>query len=147
MTENVKAKLREQLIKHEGLKLRLYRDPVGLLTIGVGRNLDAIGITRDEALFMLDNDIDQVVLQCTDAFPWFAQGINSVRQRAVADLCFNMGINKLKEFKHTLGDLAEGDFDSAADNLILSKWFRQVGVRGPRIVHMIRTGNDPDEGT
>jgi lysozyme len=53
------------LQRHEGLRLRLraYRDTVGKLTIGYGRNLDDRGISEDEAGFMLDNDIDLVVAE------------------------------------------------------------------------------------
>ena len=43
--------IEEQLILHEGLRLKPYRDTVGKLTIGVGRNLDDVGITRAEAFF------------------------------------------------------------------------------------------------
>ena len=52
--------LRSQLERHEGLRLKPYRDTVGKLTVGYGRNLEDVGISRDEADFMLDNDIDQV---------------------------------------------------------------------------------------
>ena len=53
----MKNRLREMLIRHEGLHLKPYRDSVGKLTIGVGRNLDDVGITREEALILLEHDI------------------------------------------------------------------------------------------
>lgn len=55
--------LREQLERHEGLRLKPYKDTVGKLTIGIGRNLDDKGISRKEAFALLDNDIAEVVRQ------------------------------------------------------------------------------------
>ena len=53
-------KLRAMLIRHEGLKLRAYLCPAGKITVGVGRNLEDAGISEKEALFLLDNDIEQM---------------------------------------------------------------------------------------
>ena len=38
----------EELIKHEGLKLQVYQDTLGIDTIGIGRNLEDRGITKQE---------------------------------------------------------------------------------------------------
>ena len=74
--------LREMLIRHEGLRLRPYDDATGKqhrtgvpirgkLTIGVGRNLDDAGITREEALTLLDHDIAKVRRDVNRALLWF----------------------------------------------------------------------------
>jgi lysozyme len=144
MTTAGREALRLQLIRHEGMRLRPYRDSVGLLTIGVGRNLDQVGVTRDEAIYLLEHDIDTAVRACVEKFPWFA-ALDEVRQRAVVDLCFNMGVTKLLTFTNTLTCFETGDYDAAADNLMLSRWYSQVGTRGPRIVGMVRTGEAPED--
>ena len=53
-------KLKESLIKNEGLELKVYICPAGYKTIGVGRNLETRGITQEEAIYLLDNDISKV---------------------------------------------------------------------------------------
>ena len=68
-----KTRLTKQLIIHEGLKLEPYQCTAGKLTIGVGRNLDDVGITKEEATYMLENDIARVAGQCWANFEWFAQ--------------------------------------------------------------------------
>ena len=73
------TRLHEMLIRHEGLRLKPYRDTVGKLTVGVGRNLDDVGITREEALMLLNNDIAEVRREVKRAFPWFTR-LNLVRQ-------------------------------------------------------------------
>jgi lysozyme len=138
-------KLRAQLIEHEGLKLHAYQDSLGFWTIGVGRLIDKRRggrISHDEAMFLLDNDIAQCIGQLRAHLAWFDRE-DAIRQRALVDLAFNLGITGLLTFKRTLAAWARQDYDLAAVGLERSKWFTQVGRRGPRIVHMVRTGSEP----
>ncbi len=143
MTSNERQQMRAQLVRHESLRLKPYRDTVGKLTIGVGRNLDDVGITADEAAMMLDHDIDRCIVDLSAAFHWFID-LGPVRQRVWIDLCFNMGIAKLHAFTNTIAAMARGDYASAADGLQASKWYGQVGTRGPRLVEALRHGTDPE---
>jgi lysozyme len=131
--------LRKQLIRHEGLRLKPYKDSMGILTIGVGRNLDHVGLYEDEAMFMLERDIDRCLTGLAKRYAWF-KDLGAVRQRALVDLAFNLGFATLATFTGTLAALARGDYEDAADHLQASLWYRQVASRGPRIVGMIRTG-------
>jgi len=133
------AALRDQLIAHEGLRLKPYHCTAGKLTIGCGRNLDDVGISHAEAMVLLDNDIDEVLRDLFATYPWF-KSLDAIRQRAVADLRFQLGKRGLAAFGKCLAALSRHDYGTAADELVLSKWYRQVGDRGPRIVHMVRTG-------
>lgn len=140
MTSTGRDALRQQLMDHEGERLRVYRDSVGILTIGVGRNLETIGISEAESRILLDNDITRCLDEAAH-FPWFA-GLDEVRQRAVLDLLFNLGFSRLLGFRRTLDYLAAGKYDSAAYALEQSRWYQQVGRRAKRIVAMVRTGVD-----
>jgi lysozyme len=55
----MKSKLEEMLIRQEGNRKFPYECTAGKLTIGVGRNLDDMGLTEDEVLYLLDNDIQR----------------------------------------------------------------------------------------
>lgn len=130
--------LLEQLERHEGLRLKPYRDTVGKLTIGYGRNLDDRGISEDEAGFMLDNDIDEVVADL-ERMPLYLK-VNSVRQVVMANMCFNLGLTRFLEFRRMLAALAEDDFDRAAEEMLDSKWARQVGGRADELADLMRRG-------
>lgn len=132
-------KLKDDLIRDEALKLRAYKCTAGKTTVGVGRNLDDVGITRDEALYLLGNDIRRVTADLDRELPWW-RGLSERRQRALANMCFNMGISRLQGFRKMLAALQAGDFTRAADEATNSAWFRQVGERGPRVVAAIRNG-------
>ena len=129
---------KELLIKHEALRLKPYRCPAGKLTIGVGRNLQDRGISKEEAMFMLDNDIEQTLRECR-SFPWFER-LDNVRQAGVASMVFNLGLSRFEKFKKTIAAIESGNYAKAAAEMVLSDWFIQVGNRGPELVEMMRTG-------
>ena len=139
MTNADYAALTSQLIRHEGLRLRPYTDTTGHLTIGVGRNLADVGISREEALDMLDNDIERVLLELATRWPW-TQALDVVRQRVLADMLFNLGAPRLTRFVRMLAAVQAGDYDTAAAEMIKSRWADQVGVRAHTLARMMRTG-------
>jgi lysozyme len=134
--------LQKQLQPEEELRLKPYRDSAGKLTIGWGRNLDDRGITTDEATYLLKNDIALVVKQLAVNLPWTSR-LDDVRWRVLADMCFNMGIGGLLEFKNTLAAIERGDYAAAATGMLASKWDTQVAHRAAVLAEMMRTGQDP----
>ncbi len=130
-----------QLIEHEGLRLKPYRCPAGKLTIGIGRNLDDRGISEQEAAVLCRNDIDGAERDLDRNVPWWRE-LSAVRQMALVDMCLNLGWPRLSGFKRMLAALERTDYETAADEMLDSKWARQVGVRAVRIADMIRSGTN-----
>ena len=133
--------LQALLVRHEGLRLKPYRDTEGELTIGVGRNLDAVGVSREEAFRLLEADIARVRQGLNVEHPWW-RSLNTVRQRALIDMTFNLGLRGLDGFAQFLLDLQAGDFLGASEEMLRSRWARQVGSRAVELSAMIRSGAD-----
>jgi lysozyme len=129
--------LRRELIRDEGLRLKPYRDTVGKLTIGVGRNLDDAGIDREEALHLLDNDIRRAGEVMRRALDWWP-ALDDVRKRALINMYVNLGWPRLRKFRRMLGAMKRGDFDTAAAEALDSRWAEQVGKRATRIAKLIK---------
>ena len=134
------SRLTEQLRRHEGVEPYVYVCSAGYETIGVGRNISesGLGLSDDEIDYLLQNDIERCKNELS-RFPWFTD-ISSVRQDAIINLCFNLGITRLLGFKKALQAMAEGKFDKAADEFLDSRWAEQVGNRAVEVTQMIRTG-------
>ena len=133
--------LADQLVQHEGFRLKPYVDTVGKVTIGVGRNLSDVGISSQEAMLLLEHDIETVVADLL-TFAWFPR-MDHVRQLAVSDLRFNLGPTRFRTCKKMLAALEHDDYATAAGQLRQSRWYTQVKSRGPRIVKMLATGEPP----
>lgn len=132
-------KLIEQLKIHEGMKLKPYKCTAGKLTIGIGRNLEDVGISEDEANMLLRHDIQEATRQLLHAFPWMGE-FNDARISAMINFTFNVGIGTVKKFENTLAYMQSGEWDKAADEMMDSRWARQVGNRAVEVTEQIRTG-------
>lgn len=135
-----RAKLVAALKRDEGLRLKPYTDTTGHLTIGCGRNLTDVGITLDEAEALLEHDIDRVVGELNQR-PWFAR-LSDVRQRAIVNMAFNLGLSGLLSFTQMIAALEHGRYTTAAREMMESRWAAQVKMRADRIATMMITDQD-----
>jgi len=138
--------LERDLVRDEGLRLRPYLDTANKLTIGIGHNLTDLGISVNVAWFLLDEDIygdsegsAKVIVSLSNTLPWWLD-LSPNRQRALANLAFNLGLGKLLTFRHALDFLRRGLYPQAADAFLDSLWARQVGARAKRVTDLIRSG-------
>ena len=131
--------LREQLIRDEGMRLKAYRDTQGLLTIGVGRNLDAVGLYPDEVDYLLDNDLRRVQEQVLIALPWTVS-LDEARFGVLLNMCFNLGLRGLLKFREMLSAVETGDWTTAAVEMLDSDWATQVGDRAVRLAKQMESG-------
>jgi lysozyme len=113
-------------------------DTLGVPTVGVGRNLRTKGITSAEAFYLLDHDIDDT-LHDLATFSWFGH-LDVVRQRALADMRFNLGPSRFSAFTQMLHAVAIGDYEQAAQQMLQSQWATQVKGRATELAEMMRTG-------
>ncbi len=134
-----RERLKKALVRHEGLRLKTYRCTAGKLTIGVGRNLDDVGISEPEAMVLLENDLDSVSKDLTRTLPWWTS-LDDARQEVLANMAFNMGIGTLLTFKNTLQAIKEGRYKEAAAMMLQSKWATQVGNRAKELAAQMESG-------
>lgn len=148
----------KQLVKHEGYKKHIYKDTKGIPTIGVGFNLNdknnqrilaKYGISNHELhnglsdleIRQLYNDTVQIAIKNAKHF---APGFDSLPpnvQLALIDLSFNLGPNKLAQFKNLQQAIIKKDFNAAAAALKHSNWYNQVGNRGIDLINQIKSAS------
>lgn len=121
---------------HEGLRLKPYKCTAGKLTIGYGRNLEDNGITENEAEILLATDIQNAYKEVSKFEFWNRLTLD--RKAVLVDMCFNMGISKLKTFKKFLSALERANYNVAADEMLDSKWARQVGSRAQDLYNLMK---------
>jgi len=155
-----KSKLIEKLIVHEGLRLQVYKATLGIDTIGIGRNLEDRGISKEEldeldiptidhiyeygiteadAMALAENDVQIVEEELLRAHPCVDR-LDSVRQLILVDMAFNMGVPRLCKFKNMWAAVHENKFDVAAKEMLDSRWANQVKSRATKLAHAMHTG-------
>ena len=151
--------LAQQLTEHEGLVKTVYKDSLGIETIGIGRNLEGkgitdaelkhwdmsmelvykVGITREMAIDLFNNDVKIVERELVQSHP-IVETLSAMRQMALVNMGFNLGIPRLNMFKNMWESIEDGDFTHAAIEMMDSRWARQVGQRAITLSNMMDTG-------
>lgn len=130
-----------ELERDEARRPNPYKDSKGKLTIGVGRNLDDVGLTDEEIDHLLHNDIERTAADLHREMPW-TERLDDVRYRVLVNMAFNMGISRLHTFVHFLAACEAGRYHEAAAEMLNSKWHDvDVGVRAERLARMMETGH------
>jgi lysozyme len=148
-------KLIAELRRDESVRYSPYNDTKGIPTVGVGHNLNAkplpaawkYPLNDTQVNSLLDDDLEDVFHDLDRNLPWWTE-LSDVRMLVLANLCFNMGINRLLGFKKALIAMRQGKFSIAADEMLDSKWARDdVGIGTPdkpgralRLADMMRKG-------
>lgn len=132
--------LKAHLIAREGLRLKPYKCPQGKLTLGVGRNIEDNGITTEEAMYLLTNDIHNTIEELENVFEDFPDlPVNA--QLVLADMCFNLGLPTLLEFKKMLKAIEEKKWEEAGKQVLDSRYAKQVGERAIYNAHLLETAD------
>lgn len=131
-------KLIKQLKKHEGIELKPYKCTSNKLTIGIGRNLEDVGISEHEAEYLLMNDLD-TYMTAAKTYDWYA-GLNDARKAVIVNMLFNMGQTNFNKFLKMKQALDVGDYSEAAKQMLDSKWAKQVKGRSAELSKQMETG-------
>lgn len=150
----------DKLIEHEGMVLTVYKDTLGIDTIGIGRNLKDRGISKEElnymdypsieavyqhglteadARYLAMNDI-KIVENELCAVHKCVEDLDGVRQLILMDMAFNMGVPRLCKFKKMWNAVHEQNWEAASLEMMDSKWARQVGQRAKKLSDAMKSG-------
>ena len=139
--------LREQLKIDEGCVYEIYNDHLGYPTFGIGHlvresdpeNGSPIGtkVSEDRVANAFDDDIGIVLSDCNKLYPDF-EDLPEEAQQIIANMMFNLGRPRLSKFVGMKRGVDEKDWNSAADEMVDSRWYRQVGARAERLVNRMR---------
>tara|TARA_R110000823_G_scaffold4918_13_gene19667 strand:- start:3449 stop:3862 length:414 start_codon:yes stop_codon:yes gene_type:complete len=127
------ASIVDSLKFEEGYRAHAYHDHLGVLTIGYGRNIDAsgLGISKEEARILLENDVRRTEIEVEVALPWSVT-LQTAQRETLIELSFQMGTPRLLGFKKMLAALKAGDNETAAAELMDSKYASQTPDRAAR---------------
>jgi lysozyme len=139
----LQERLCQQLISDEGIKPQVYKDSVGLWTIGIGRLVDpsipGSGLRPDEIQYLFNNDVKDRMKALFKALPWL-QSLDEARQGVLLNMSFQLGVAGLLKFGNTLQLVKEGRYSEASFNMLQSLWAKQTPARAKRLAKQMSTG-------
>lgn len=145
VSENKMDKLIETLKRHEGVKSHAYKDSLGILHIGCGRNIEnstehrGIGLSDEEIDFMLSNDIARTIQELSKEYRWFKELDDGARRDGIINMHFNLGRYRFGKFVKAIAHMEAENYDAAAAEFLDSRWAKQVKGRSLEVTDMIKT--------
>jgi len=139
--------LMEQLKIDEGCVYELYNDHLGYPTFGIGHLVtesdpehgQEIGtpVSESRVVEAFDQDVQTVLSDCAILYSDF-DDLPEEAQQIIANMMFNLGRPRLSAFKGMKAGVDARDWNEAADEMVDSQWYRQVGARAERLVERMR---------
>ena len=140
--------LREELTDDEGCKYEIYLDHLGYPTFGIGHLVrdddpehgEEVGtsVSEDRVIAAFESDIETVLSDCNKLYSDFEDLPEEV-QLIIANMMFNLGYPRLSAFKGMKRGVDSRDWNSAADEMVDSRWYNQVTNRANRLVERMRS--------
>jgi GH24 family phage-related lysozyme (muramidase) len=140
-------RLREDLETDEGVKYEIYLDHLGYPTFGIGHLIreddpehgQATGteVSESRVAEAFEQDVQTVLSDCAILYPDFDE-LPEEAQQVIANMMFNMGRPRLSKFKGMKRGVDARDWNAAADEMVDSRWYKQVTNRAQRLVDRIR---------
>lgn len=131
--------LKADLTLDEGERLKPYKDQFGNISIGRGRNLTSVGISKPEMEMMYEDDASVAEATAMIVFPDF-WNYSDARKAALANLCFNLGQERIEEFTQFIALVKAQDWDGAAADLLQTQYAKEVPARAQRRADQLRRG-------
>ena len=138
---------KKQLEIDEGIKYEIYKDHLGYPTFGIGHLVTDkdpefgkdIGtpVSKERVYQVFEKDVQIIINECDELFPDFDNLPEEVQQ-IIANMMFNLGRPRLSKFKGMKRGIDEKNWNAAANEMVDSRWYRQVGARAERLVKRMR---------
>ena len=136
------SNLREQLKIDEGVKYEVYDDHLGYKTFGIGHLVVAgdqeygasVGtpVSEERVNAVFDEDVQKYIDESKKVFPNL-DSLPEEAQQVIVNMCFNMGAPRLSKFKKFIAGVTDGNWSTAAVEMMDSRWATQGGVRAERL--------------
>jgi len=138
--------LKEQIKRHEGEVLEIYKDSLGYLTLGVGHLIQpddheygqpaGTPVSQDIVDGYYELDFHKHLVETKHLVDDF-DGLPENIQHVLVNMCFNLGATRLSKFKKMLGCVNRHEWKEMAVEMEDSRWFGQVGRRSLELQELV----------
>ena len=138
----IESDVTARLKADEGFVPHAYNDHLGFATVGFGRLIDKRrggGITRQEAEYLLRNDIYKCAAECESRFEWW-DALDDVRQGAIVCMAYQLGTSGVANFKRMIAAIKRRDWVTVEKEALDSTWSKQTPARARRMARILKTG-------
>lgn len=147
LPQHLMDQIKEDLVRHEGYVTEIYLCSENYPTFGIGHMVTENDMEHtwpvgtpvtDERILQVFHDDCKVAIADAELLINNLSGHPDFVSRVLVNMAFNIGRPRLSKFKNMLAAIEAKDYNRAADEMIDSKWYHQVGRRSQELVEMMR---------
>lgn len=129
--------LLNRIKEHEGFRSRVYKCTEGYDTIGYGFAIKDLYLSEGVSELILKEKVTNLRLRIEKKFDWFNEVPREV-QEVLLEMSYQMGVSGVSKFKNALKHMRNGEWNKAADEMLLSRWYKQTPKRAKELSDIIR---------
>ena len=127
----------DRLKVSEGFRESVYKDTLGIDTIGYGFAIKDLVLSEEISEIILKEKVEALIGRIENKFDWFVEMPPEV-QSVIVECCYQLGLYGFSKFKKTLAHLKEKEFKQAADEMLDSRWAKQTPNRANMLAQIVR---------
>lgn len=131
------SKLIDSIKKHEGYVGIVYKDSLGIDTIGYGFAIKDLELDEDLCEIILERKLSQLIDRINFKFQWYRYMPQEIKD-IVTEMCYQLGVTGFSKFKKTIAYLQNKQWDDASVEMLDSRWAKQTPNRAKEMSERVK---------
>ena len=127
----------DSIKQHEGYRSKVYKDSLGIDTIGYGFAIKDLELDEDICDIILDRKIKELATRVNRTFSWYRYMPQTIRD-VVMNMCYQLGVGGFSKFRKTISFLQNKQFHDASEEMLDSLWARQTPNRAKELSNRVK---------
>ena len=127
----------DSIKKHEGYVGIVYKDSLGIDTIGYGFAIKDLELDKDICDIILERKLHALTDRINNKFKWYMYMPPEIKD-IVVEMCYQMGVYGFSCFKKTIAYLQDKKFKEASVEMLDSRWAEQTPNRAKELSNRVR---------
>ena len=127
----------DSIKKHEGYVGIVYKDSLGIDTIGYGFEIKDLELDEDICEIILERKITQLIDRINNKFSWYKYMPQEIKD-IVTEMCYQLGVTGFSKFKKTIAYLQDKKWEEASVEMLDSLWARQTPNRAKEMSDRVK---------
>jgi lysozyme len=123
--------------KHEGFVAIVYKDSLGIDTIGYGFAIKDLELDKDICDLILERKLEDLMSRVENKFNWYKYMPQEIKD-VVVEMCYQLGVSGFSKFKKTISYLQNKQWEDASIEMLDSLWARQTPNRAEELSYKVR---------
>ena len=127
----------ESIKQHEGYVGIVYKDSLGIDTIGYGFAIKDLELDEDICEIILERKLKELETRVNLKFKWFMYMPQEIKD-VVMEMCYQLGVGGVSKFKKTIAYLQNKQWEEASVEMLDSLWAKQTPNRAKELSNRVK---------